>query len=101
MLKCVVMDLVLAVFAASLVGCATGNSRENQEVLVIKSQIDVLKKLVSIRSQDTFKAKIKSDTILQSQEDILASGINSVIESQEAFLKCRAETLNNGDVYAY
>lgn len=100
-MKKVVFDLLLAALGASLIGCAGVQARHNRIDSVLSSQVDVLKKIVSIRSQDAVKSKINADSLLAEQEAILMSGLTSVIDSQEAYLKIRQDNTKNRGVLVY
>lgn len=83
---------VLPMFIVGLVGCAGVSTKEDQIDSVVSSQSDVLKKIVTLRQQESVKTRINSDPVLAEQENVLMSGLDSVISSQEAFLKARNKT---------
>lgn len=77
------------ILAFCLFGCAAVTKKEDQIAVVVDSQIDVLKKIVSLRQQEPLKTRICSDPLLLEQENILLAGLESVIHSQETYLKAK------------
>lgn len=101
MIKEILVDLVLAVCGASLLGCANMTFQKDHTVVVVSSQMNVLKKIVALRDRDSVKAKIGSDPLLNEQEQVLKSGLLSVIESQEAQLKLLHDNRMNRGANVY
>lgn len=100
-MKRFIFDLALALSITGLIGCASASSRSERIDSVLSSQINVLKKIKNLREQDAVKTKINADPLLAEQESVLMSGISSVIDSQEAFLKIRKQTFNNRGLNVY
>lgn len=96
-MKQILSNLALASLAVSLFGCAGYAARQDRVDSVLASQLDVLKKIKTLREQDAVQSKLRADPLLAEQEKVLLSGLDSVIESQEAFLKLRlSNSINRG-----
>ena len=86
-----VFNTALFLAAINLVGCAGVSTRQDEIDSAVGAQVDVLKKIVELRKQEPVRTKINSDPVLAEQENVLMSGLGSVINSQETYLKARAE----------
>lgn len=82
--KTIVLSVALAI---GLTACANLKERQNQKVEVLSSQLDVLKKTKQLREQDDVKLRVSKDPVLSEKEKALLDALNSVIDSQEAYLK--------------
>lgn len=83
------MKVTAFLLAISLLGCAGVSKKDEQVDVVVTSQVDVLKKIVNLRNQESFKARLSLDPVLQEQENILMAGLESVINSQEIYLRAK------------
>lgn len=92
MTRSVFVKSAVSILVLGLVGCAGVSTKEDQIDSVVSSQSDVLKKIVTLRQQEAVKTRINSDPVLAEQENVLMSGLDSVINSQEAFLRARNKT---------
>lgn len=90
------LSVAVPLIALGLIGCASVSAKNAQIDSVVSSQVDVLKKIVALRNQDSVKLRINADPILAEQETVLMSGLDSVISSQETFLKARSKKRNSG-----
>lgn len=100
-MKQVLFDLSMTLAITCLIGCANSVTREDRIDSVVSSQVDVLKKIKNLREQDAVKTKINADPMLAEQESVLMSGLTSVIDSQESFLKVRKQNFNSRGSNAY
>lgn len=92
-------SIVTPIIAFALIGCASASTKNAQIDSVVKSQVDVLKKIVALRNQESVKIRINGDPILAEQETVLMSGLDSVINSQETFLKARNKNGKGGGIH--
>ncbi len=99
MTRSVFVKSAVSILVLGLVGCAGVSTKEDQIDSVVSSQSDVLKKIVTLRQQESVKARISSDPVLVEQENVLMSGLDSVISSQETFLKARNKPEKLGGVH--
>ncbi len=97
-----ILSSLLSSFAVmGLSGCASMTSKENRVDSVVSSQMSVLKKIVQLRGRESLKIKLNSDPLLIEQETVLMSGLTSVIDSQEAFLRMRQRSLGKEGLYVH
>ncbi len=89
------MNIVLRTIATSLAftlgltACANLTAKQEQIDSVVSSQLEVLKKTRVQREQNDVKSRIAKDSVLAEKERILLDALNSVINSQEVYLKLK------------
>lgn len=76
-------------FTLGLTACANLTAKQEQIDSVIASQLDVLKKTKAQREQEDIKSRVAKDSVLAEKERILLESLNSVINSQETYLKIK------------
>lgn len=95
MMKHFFLDICLSVLVVGFIsGCASVTPKEERLESVVGLQVNVLKKIVHLRQQEAVKLRINSDPVLAEQERFLLSGLDSVINSQEAYLKTKTNSEN-------
>lgn len=87
MIRNVFTDFLFSILLVVIMcGCAGLSTTEKQVDSVVSLQVDVLKKIVEMRKHESIKSRINADPVLMEQENILMSGLDSVISSQETYL---------------
>ncbi len=89
MIQFIKLLMTSLVFTLGLVACANLTERQDQVDSVIASQLAVLKKMRYLREQEDVRFKVSTDPFLLEKERILIVGLNSVINSQEVYLKTK------------
>lgn len=97
MMRNVLTDFLFSIlFIVIMSGCAGITTRAEQVNSVVGLQVGVLKKIVEMRKHESIKSRIGADPVLMEQENILMAGLDSVISSQETYLKENNKNQNKG-----
>lgn len=74
-------------------GCASVCNRNEKVARVLKTQSEVLKKIIELREKEDFKNRLHVDPVLLEQESVLMAGMTAVVKSEETMtdLKCKSK----------
>jgi hypothetical protein len=74
-------------------GCASLCNRNEKVARVLRTQSEVLKKIIVLREKEDFKNRLQVDQVLMEQEMVLMAGINSVVKSEDMIvdLQCKSK----------